>query len=75
VSGEFMTVKEICKELHVSRWTVVRAIENGQLRDAVKVSGGRGGFGGTWRVPKQSYREWIHLGTDDGQTEAEGGDR
>jgi excisionase family DNA binding protein len=75
MSGEFMTVKEICDQLHVSRWTVLRAIRNNQLKDATKVSGGRGGFGGTWRIPEQSFRKWIHQGTTDEQPDAEGADQ
>lgn len=54
-----MTVKDVCERLDISRWTVTRAIESNQLDGAFKVKSGRGGSGGTWRIPVASYRHWV----------------
>lgn len=59
--SEFVSVKEVCEQLSVSRWTVIRAIKSDQLKGAVKVTGaGSGGTRGTWRIPVKAYRQWVH---------------
>ncbi|MEU4217562.1 helix-turn-helix domain-containing protein [Actinoplanes sp. NPDC026623] len=57
-----MTVNNICQRLKVSRWTVQRAIKNKHL-EAVKVRTGRGGSCGQWRIPEESFQEWVNSGT------------
>lgn len=46
-----LTVKEIAEELRVSKMTIYRAIEVGQL-EAIKI-------GRAFRVKRASYEAWI----------------
>lgn len=47
----FLTVKEICEALRISRWAVYRLIENGQL-DAKR-------FGRSIRVSRESFDRYV----------------
>jgi len=48
---EFITVDEIAEYLRISRMTVVRMIEKGEL-PALKI-------GRQWRIQKEDFEKWI----------------
>lgn len=71
--SDFVSVKDVCEQLSVSRWTVIRAIKSDQLKGAVKVTGaGSGGLRGTWRIPVSSYKQWVHSNSKPGAADVEG---
>jgi len=49
---KMLTVKEVCRKLRVSHSTVVRLIENGEIKNVVKV-------GNQYRIPESSFNEYL----------------
>lgn len=58
--ADHLTIGEIAAHLRVSRFTVMRAIKKGELV-AVRVSGP--GRGGSKRIPRQSYLDYLARNT------------
>lgn len=49
--SKYMTVKEVCDELLVTRWTVYRMIENGDLEHKR--------FGRNIRILRESFDRYV----------------
>jgi len=57
--GKLLTIKEVCIELKVTRKTVIRWIETGELKAFKLGSGGR-----LWRVRERDLQAFIKSQTD-----------
>jgi len=55
---QFLTVADVAALLRVSRWSVKRYIDSGELR-AIKADGRNGAI----RIPVSSYRDYIERHT------------
>jgi len=53
---DFMTVKDVCELLKVSRGTVIRLIRAGQLK-AFKIGTGR-----SWRIERSEFQRFVKGG-------------
>jgi len=49
---KMLTIKEVSKRLRVSHTTVMRLIENGEIKNVIKV-------GTQYRIPESSFNEYL----------------
>ena len=54
--GKFLTIKDVCAELKITRKTVIRWIKAGELKAFKLGSGGR-----LWRIRERDLQTFIRL--------------